>query len=146
MNHIISTFENFLKPTNSFIRFLFVGIVNTLIGLTIIFLLMNGIGLNYWMATSIGNTCGAIISFVLNRNFTFKSNNSLVASGIRFATVIVLSYFCAYGVSDLLWGGVMDESSLFLFTNKEVSVLFGACLYTLLNYYGQKYLVFHRTR
>ncbi|KZE66114.1 hypothetical protein AWM68_06990 [Fictibacillus phosphorivorans] len=139
MNHIISTFGNFLKPTNSFIRFLLVGIVNTCIGLTIIFLLMNGFGLNYWMSTFIGNTCGALISYVLNRNFTFKSSTSLGASGIRFATVIVLSYFCAYGVSDLL----LDESVV---TNKEISVLFGACLYTLLNYYGQKYLVFHRTR
>lgn len=146
MNLIISTFENFLKPTNSFIRFLLVGIVNTCIGLSIIFLLMNGIGLSYWLSTFIGNTSGAVISYILNRNFTFKSNTSLGASGIRFAAVVLISYFGAYGISDLLWSGILNETSLILVTNKDVSVLFGACLYTLMNYFGQKYLVFIKTR
>jgi putative flippase GtrA len=146
MNLIISTFENFLKPTNSFIRFLIVGIVNTCIGVSIIFLLMNGIGLSYWMSTFTGNTSGAVISYVLNRNFTFKSNTSLGASGIRFVAVILISYFGAYGMSDLLWSGILKDISFILVTNKEASVLFGAFLYTLANYIGQKFWVFKKTR
>ncbi|MET3728488.1 putative flippase GtrA [Fictibacillus halophilus] len=146
MNHIISTFENFLKPTNTFIRFLLVGIVNTCIGLSIIFLLMNGIGMSYWLSTFIGNTCGAVVSYILNRNFTFKSNTSLGVSGIRFTAVILISYFGAYGMSNLLWSGILNDTSFRLVTNKEASVLFGACLYTLMNYFGQKYLVFNKTR
>lgn len=146
MNLIISTFENFLKPTNSFIRFLLVGIVNTGIGLSIIFLLMNGIGLNYWISTFIGNTCGAVISYILNRNFTFKSSTSLGVSGLRFVAIIAISYFGAYGLSHLIWSGILNETSLILVTNKEASVFFGACFYTLMNYYGQKYFVFNKTR
>lgn len=144
MNLIISTFENFLKPTNSFIRFLLVGIVNTCIGLSIIFLFMNGFGLSYWVSTFIGNTAGAVFSYMLNRNFTFKSSTSFGLSGLRFAGVILISYFGAYGLSDLLWCGILKETSIILITNEEASVFFGACLYTLFNYFGQKYFVFRK--
>ncbi|MGA4720009.1 GtrA family protein [Fictibacillus nanhaiensis] len=107
---------------------------------------MNGIGLSYWMSTFTGNTSGAVISYVLNRNFTFKSNTSLGASGIRFVAVFLISYFGAYGMSDLIWSGILNDTSFILLTNKDASVLFGACLYTLANYFGQKFWVFNKTR
>ena len=146
MNHIISTFENFLKPTNSFIRFLLVGIVNTCMGLSIIFIMMKGFGMSYWLSTFIGNACGAVTSFILNRNFTFKSKASLGGSGLRFIAVIMLSYFASYGMSDLIWRGLLKPVNLMVITHQEASVLFGAGLYTITNFFGQKHLVFLNRR
>lgn len=66
--------KNYLKQTNSFIRFLLVGIVNTAVGLSIMLFLMNALELSYWISTFIGNGTGAVTSFLLNRTFTFKSD------------------------------------------------------------------------
>ncbi|WP_226534887.1 GtrA family protein [Fictibacillus halophilus] len=140
MNHIISTFENFLKPTNSFFKFVIVGIINTCIGISISFILLNGFHTGYWPSTFIGNAAGAVVSYILNRKFTFQSKTSVGVSSIRFLAVILISYFVAYSLSSQ----IINALDLQILTNKESSVLLGACLYTFANYMGQKYFVFTR--
>jgi putative flippase GtrA len=142
MNLIISTFENFLKPTNSFFRFVIVGAFNTCIGLSVIFVMMNGFQAGYWTATFIGNTIGAIVSYILNRNFTFRSKASVSVSCIRFVAVILASYIGAYSLSDQIINVTSNHLNFFFLSNKEASVLLGSCLYTLANYFGQKHFVF----
>jgi putative flippase GtrA len=144
MNHIISTFENFLKPTNPFFKFIIVGVINTCIGLSVIFILMNGFHTGYWPATFIGNAAGAAVSYILNRNFTFKSKASVGGSSIRFLAVILISYIGAYSLSDQIINAAFHHISLEVLTNKDASVLLGSCLYTAANYTGQKYFVFKR--
>lgn len=144
MNHIISTFENFLKPTNSLVKFIIVGVINTCIGLSIIFILMNLFHIGYWPATFIGNAAGAAISYILNRKFTFQSKTSVSSSSLRFLAVILLSYFGAYSLSDQIINAVFEHTDLQILTNKEASVFLGSCLYTFANYLGQKYFVFTR--
>jgi putative flippase GtrA len=144
MNHIISTFENFLKPTNSFLKFVIVGVINTCIGLSVIFILMNLFHIDYWPATFIGNAAGAAISYILNRKFTFQSKTSVGGSSLRFLAVILISYFGAYSLSDQIINAAFQHADLQILTNKEASVLLGSCLYTFANYLGQKYFVFTR--
>jgi putative flippase GtrA len=144
MNHIISTFENFLKPTNTFLKFVIVGIINTCIGLFVIFILMNLFHIGYWPATFIGNATGAAISYILNRKFTFQSKTSVGGSSLRFLAVILFSYLGAYSLSDQIINTAYQHSALEILTDKEASVLLGSCLYTFANYFGQKYFVFTR--
>ncbi|GGB54363.1 hypothetical protein GCM10007199_20140 [Fictibacillus barbaricus] len=61
---------------------------------------------------------------------------------MRFIAVIMLSYFASYGMSDLIWSGLLKPVNLMLITHQEASVLFGAGLYTITNFFGQKHLVF----
>ncbi|WP_420063835.1 GtrA family protein [Metabacillus litoralis] len=68
------TIKNYYNKSNTIIRFIGVGIINTTIGISLIFLLLNVFGFSYWISTFIGNGIGAIISYILNRNFTFNSN------------------------------------------------------------------------
>lgn len=142
MNHIISTFENFLKPTNTFLKFAIVGIINTCIGLFVIFILMNLFHIGYWPATFIGNSTGAALSYILNRKFTFQSKTSVGGSSLRFLAVILISYLGAYSLSDHIINIAFQHSNLEILTDKEASVLLGSCLYTFVNYFGQKYFVF----
>lgn len=142
MNHIISTFENFLKPTNPFFRFIIVGTINTGIGLSVIFILLNAFHTGYWPATFTGNAAGAAVSYILNRNYTFQSKSPVGGSSLRFLAVILISYIGAYSLSDQIVKAAFQPISFQLFTNKEASVLLGSCLYTLANYMGQKYFVF----
>ncbi|WP_307149325.1 GtrA family protein [Robertmurraya andreesenii] len=133
--------EKFSSQTNSFMRFLLVGVLNTMIGLSVTFIVLHGLGQGYWMSTFIGNCVGAICSFILNRAFTFRSDVSYMAGGIRFIAVILLCYFIAYSLSPMLARSI---PSLELLSKKDFSVLMGAVLYTVFNYLGQRYIVFGR--
>jgi putative flippase GtrA len=137
------TLDRFLKPTtNSLVRFLLVGVVNTFIGLVIMFFLYNVAGVSYWTATFIGNTIGACVSFLLNRTFTFKSNVSFQKGLPRFFVIIFICYFSAYFCSEKLLELLSQLYVLSTSTEKNASILVGSTLYTMANYLGQKYFVF----
>jgi putative flippase GtrA len=129
------------KFNNSFIRFLIVGIINTCIGLLLIYSLLHIT--SYWTATFIGNAIGAIASFFLNRTFTFKSHSSLIKSSIKFFGVTLVCYLIAYKISLVV---ISYALSLLHIDNKNlienVSVLFGMGIYTILNYLGHRSFTF----
>lgn len=128
---------------NSFTRFLLVGIFNTFVGLSTVFVFLNLIGLSYWTSTFLGNSIGAFVSYVLNKRFSFKSKLSFRQSFWRFILVIVLSYFLAYSCS-LLFTQLFIVRFLSLQDAyvKNIAVVLGAGLYTILNYMGHKYFTF----
>jgi putative flippase GtrA len=134
---------NSLKPTNTFLRFLLVGVINTVIGLSSMLLLLNLAGFSYWLATFTGNSIGAGASFFLNRTYTFKSHISISAGVPKFLAVIGACYLISYSfggwaANHILipdWAGV-------LVTEDELAVLFGTVLYMGANYFGQKLFVF----
>nr|WP_309100246.1 GtrA family protein [Fredinandcohnia onubensis] len=127
---------HYLKPTNTFIRFLLVGLINTIVGLSSIFLLLHVAGLSYWLSTFLGNSVGAIVSYLLNRRFTFNSKATFGRSIPLFILVILCCYFLSYSASKFV-----VDFILLPYTN-EIAVLLGTGLYTISNYFGQKYIVF----
>jgi putative flippase GtrA len=144
MNHSLFILQDYLKQTSLFIRFLMVGVVNTVIGLTTIFILLDNTS-NYWLSTFVGNSIGALISFLLNRNFTFHSNVPIHRGAPAFIIVILLSYITSYSVSK--WLMAMNSTGIYfiIFTQQDVAVLVGTLLYTFTNYFGQKYFVFAKS-
>ncbi|MFD0697866.1 GtrA family protein [Paenibacillus sp. GCM10027628] len=131
--------------TSSFARFLLVGLFNTLVGLTTSFALFNLLHLNYWMSTFLGNTVGAIVSYTLNRTFTFRSQASVRSSWWKFALVILSCYGISYGVSWLL-ADILLSSVPTLHANwlHNGAILAGNGIYTVGNYLGHKYFTFRR--
>lgn len=136
---------SFLKRTNRFTRFLLVGVINTLTGLSVIFILLNILGLSYWTSTFIGNCVGALVSYLLNRTFTFNSQIDFTKGVPRFITVILVCYFLSYSLSEFLADGVylLDSSILFI-NEEEFAILLGSGLYTIANYFGQRNFVFKK--
>ncbi|NEY70864.1 GtrA family protein [Bacillus mesophilus] len=138
------TFLSYLKRTSPFIRFLLVGVINTLVGLSIIFILLE-LTLNYWFATFVGNSVGAAVSFFLNRMFTFKSSVSIQRGIPTFTLTILVCYFGSYATGKWLVMLAGPPSLLPIFiSEQDLAVLLGAALYTLSNYLGQKYFVFSK--
>jgi putative flippase GtrA len=134
-----------LVKTNSFIRFSIVGIINTAVGLSIIFFLMNVFNLPYWISTSIGTAIGALLSFLLNRKFTFGSSISFQKGAPLFFMIILLAFFGSYSLGEWLAEQITFPLSLPTFlTRKEIAVFLGACIYTISNYIGQKFIVFRK--
>ncbi|MED1470870.1 GtrA family protein [Bacillus salipaludis] len=129
----------------SFIRFVIVGILNTIVGLSVMYLLLHAFHLSYWISTFIGNSIGAIVSFFLNRSFTFKSQNAVSKTAIRFIVVILCCYSISYDLGKNLVSAILLSNHFF--TEKirtDLAVLVGTGLYTVLNYLGQKLFVFSK--
>lgn len=129
----------------TFVRFLMVGLINTMVGLSVMYLLLHGFGLSYWISTFLGNSVGACISFFLNRRFTFKSDISVLTGLFRFITVILISYFISYSLGESLVQSLLNNNVTFISKGKtDLAVLISTFLYTLLNYLSQKLFVFHK--
>ncbi|ODG93806.1 MULTISPECIES: GtrA family protein [Bacillaceae] len=127
----------------TFFRFIVVGIANTIVGLSFIYLLLHLFGLSYWISTFIGNSLGACISYILNRNFTFKSEGSVKKSIPMFIIVILTCYFIAFNLGAKIIDYILNlQDFISLNFKNDLAVLISSGLYTVLNYFGQKLLVF----
>lgn len=129
--------KQFFSATNSFYRFILVGMLNTLIGLSTIFFLMKFFNQSYWTATFIGNGIGAVNSFFLNRTFTFNSKVSIWKGSIKFFLMSFICYFFSFSLAEKI-------ASKTIIINNEIAVLMGTFLYIITNYVGQKYFVFRK--
>lgn len=128
---------------SSFLRFLLVGVVNTLIGLGIMFFLYNVLGLSYLASTFIGNMMGAAVSYFLNKTFTFRSDERARHNWWKFVLVILCCYALSYGASHLL---AQALSSVLIGVNPKLlqngAILAGNGIYTISNYIGHRYFTF----
>ncbi|MGX1902260.1 GtrA family protein [Thermolongibacillus altinsuensis] len=141
------TLKGYRNRTNPFFRFLLVGIVNTMVGLSMMFFMLRGLHLSYWWATFIGNAVGASVSFFLNRSFTFHSDVLIINGMLRFIVVILSCYYLAYSFSQMVAHRLaVLYPHLFIHVREDVAVLLGALFYTGLNYLGQKTIVFGKSR
>jgi putative flippase GtrA len=137
--------ESFLKRTSVFTRFLLVGVVNTLTGLSIIFGLLNVFGFSYWISTFVGNCIGALVSYLLNRTFTFNSQISFTKGVPRFITVILICYFLSFSLSEFVADEVYLLYGTIPFINEdEFAILLGSSFYTISNFFGQRNFVFKK--
>lgn len=78
-------------------KFLLVGVINTLVGTAIMFGLYNIAGCSYWAASAANYVLTSILSFFLNKYFTFRSRERSVGQVVRFAANITVCYLIAYG-------------------------------------------------
>lgn len=126
------------------VRFILVGIFNTILGILTMFYFYNFLGWGYWGSSATSYTLGSVISFFLNKHFTFKNKDSYLATGIKFAVNIGLCYFTAYLIAKplvrylLLVMGFGFSVSIV----EQIAMLVGMVLFTALNFLGQKLLVF----
>lgn len=120
--------------------FIIIGIINTLIGTSIMFGLYNLAGFNYWISSSFNYIFTSILSYFLNRKYTFKFKGSSLKSMLKFAINIATCYIVAYGLSKLLVISIFQNKSVVIQDN--ISMIVGMVLFTSLNFIGQKYFAF----
>ena len=80
----------------TFLRFVVVGMVNTVIGYAIIMLLFHLVGLTYSLSYFLSYVVGIIISFFLNRQFVFFSRNNKLTEFAKFLIAFGISYGASY--------------------------------------------------
>lgn len=123
-----------------FLKFLLVGVVNTLVGSAIMFGLYNLAGWGYWISSAMNIFLTSVLSFFLNKYFTFRSRGWSLGQVVRFAVNILLCYLVAYGVAQPLCRLALAGAGETVRDN--VSLLLGMVLFTGLNYLGQRLFAF----
>jgi len=127
-----------------FLRFLIVGGINTLTGSVIMFLLYNAAQLNYWVSSACNYIITSILSFFLNKYFTFAVKKWSVFMVAAFIVNIICCYGIAYGIARPLMRYILRNQSLKI--QENIALLAGMCLFTGLNYVGQRFVVFNGKR
>ena len=139
-----------LIRNNSLVRFILVGAVNTLVGTGTMFLLYNcipwsvpeGGNLPYWVSTAANYVVGSIVSFFLNKYFTFRTKAWSWGEVWRFTVNILLCYGIAYGVARPLVRWALTGAAQTVQDN--VAMLAGMVLFVFLNYFGQRFFAFRK--
>ena len=124
----------------AFLRFLLVGVINTLVGSGVMFLLYNLAHCGYWFSSAMNYVAGSVVSYFLNKNFTFRARGRDAAAMLRFIVNIAVCYAVAYGAARPLARAVLSGASEALRDNAAMG--FGMCIFTALNYFGQRRFVF----
>jgi putative flippase GtrA len=125
----------------TFFKFIIVGIINTIIGSGLMFVLYNLFNVNYWFASAANYIVGSIVSFFLNKYFTFAVKEWTLFMVIAFIMNIAVSYFAAYGLAKPAMNYLLRNSPLAI--RENAALLTGMCLFTGINYIGQRLVVFN---
>ena len=125
--------KKIFDPT--FFRFILVGIVNTLVGYGVMFGLYNLAGLytwgevGEWVSSAANYIVGSVVSFFLNKHFTFRNQEKGAGVVLRFALNITVCWLLAGMGLSPQWEG-------------NLTLLAGSGLFVILNYFGQRFFAF----
>jgi len=128
----------------TFYKFILVGIINTIVGASLMFILYNIAGVGYWYSSAANYIVGSLLSFFLNKYWTFQVRKWSVFLIITFVVNIVISYFLAYKLARTALYFALAEHPQEIRDN--VAMFAGMCLFTALNYLGQRYVVFNHKK
>lgn len=125
-------------------RYMLVNLFCWSIGTGVMFLLYNlHIG-GYWLASASNYLIGGTLGYILNRRFTFHSHSRRLVELAKYIAHMLVCYFIAYTVAPKLCAGLITQFGLHAAGNVALTV--GMIFFTILNYFGQRYLVFRRAK
>lgn len=137
-----------------FLKFCLVGVANTLFGTAVMYGAYNlipwlalgfsaGSDWPYWLSSAANYVFGSILSYFLNKYYTFKAKNGGARQVLRFALNIAVCWLVAYGAAKPLVLRLMENASATARDN--IAMLVGMALFTALNYLGQRFFAFRET-
>jgi putative flippase GtrA len=129
-----------LFTDKTFMKFVMVGVVNTFVGTTIMFVFYNVLGLSYWVSSASNYFFGSICSYILNKHFTFHNTEQGWKPLMRFTLNILTCYLLAYGIAKPVMQWLLSGYSVSI--QENVSMLLGMSLFIVFNYLGQRFFAF----
>lgn len=125
-----------------FMKFVIVGVINTLVGTTIMFVFYNVFHFNYWVSSASNYFFGSICSYFLNKYFTFEYHKKEWWSLLRFVINILTCYLLAYGIAKPVMHWILSGFSKSI--QENVSMILGMGLFVIFNYLGQRFFTFKK--
>ena len=130
--------NKFLDVT--FLKFILVGAINTLVGTAVMFICYNALHFNYWFSSAMNYIVGSIVSYFLNKYFTFQNRERSWKIVAKFIINISICYLIAYGVAKPLAEHLLAGQTISIQENG--AMLVGMVLFVFLNYFGQRFFAF----
>lgn len=124
----------------TFLKFIIVGIINTAVGAGVMFALYNIFNCSYWISSIMNYVVGSVVSFFLNKYFTFKSNAFSFKEVIYFIINIAVCFFIAYGLAKPFAIYILSGYSKSV--QENTAMFIGMVIFTGLNYLAQRFIVF----
>ena len=137
MKKLISAFFD-----KRFLKFCLVGAANTLVGAGVMFLLYNVAYCSYTFSSAMNYVVGSVLSYFLNKHFTFRSREKGPGVVLRFAANITVCWLLAYGLAKPAMGALLSGTALSPQLQGNLTMLAGSGLFVLLNYFGQRFFAF----
>ena len=85
-------------------------------------------------------------TFYLNRHFTFHSEETFWRSAVKFAINVAVCYGIAYALAQPIAGWVLGSTGMDPIWQERLTKLGGMALYTILNYFGQRFFAFQKKK
>ena len=130
--------KNFLDIT--FLKYILVGVISTIVGAGTMFLCYNDLNCSYWSSSAMNYIVGSIVSYFLNKSFTFQNKEHSWKIVAKFIINITVCYLLAYGVAKPLVALLLAGQSVTIQENG--AMLVGMMLFAMLNYVGQRFFAF----
>lgn len=130
----------------SFLRFVLVGIINTIVGTTIMLVFYNVFHFGYWFSSASDYVLASILSYFLNKYYTFEYKEKDLSSAIRFVINIVVCYLLAFSVARPLVRLLLENFGYMLSNSwiENIAMLTGSCIFVVINYLGQRFFAFRK--
>ena len=119
--------------TRQLTRFATVGVLNTLVGVAVIFACYQLLDLGLTLSNAIGYGVGLAISFALNGAWTFGASQYTTAAVAKFLVIVAIAFAANLAAINLLMA---------LATPYPIAQLIGVCTYSALVFLGMKYAIF----
>ena len=132
--------KKFLDIT--FLKLVLVGVINTIVGTAVMFLCYNAFHCSYWFSSAMNYVIGSIVSYFLNKYFTFQNKERSWKIVAKFIINITICYLAAYGLAKPLVAHVLSGQTVNIQENG--AMLVGMVLFVILNYLGQRFFTFKK--
>ena len=124
----------------TFLKFMLVGVINTLVGTAVMFFCFNVLAWSYWISSAMNYIVGSIVSYVLNKRYTFEHKGHDWSTVWKFIVNITICYGLAYGLAKPFVTWMLSGVSTNIQGNAALMV--GMILFVGLNYIGQRFWTF----
>ena len=135
MRRILSSFFD-----ATFLKFILVGVVNTLVGTAVMFFCFNVLAWSYWVSSALNYMVGSIVSYLLNKRYTFQQKGHDWHTVWKFIVNVSVCYVLAYGLAKPFIAWMLSGVTTNIQGNAALFV--GMVLFVGFNYIGQRFWAF----
>lgn len=135
MKRVLSSFFD-----ATFLKFMLVGVVNTLVGIAVMFFCFNVLAWSYWVSSALNYMVGSIVSYLLNKRYTFQQKGNDWHTVWKFIVNVSVCYVLAYGLAKPFVAWLLSGVTTNIQGNAALFV--GMVLFVGFNYIGQRFWAF----
>lgn len=122
-----------MMDIKKFIKFSFVGVINTIVFYVIYFILLQ-LDFSYVVSLTVGTIAGIINSFLWNKFYTFKSKKLSLSETLKFLAVAGVQYVVNLAVVHICVS--------YIGISAELAGIIAICISVFVSYFGHKFWTF----